>query len=145
MKEIIIISACLLGFNCKYNGGNNRLSDEKLRRLKNEYDLIPVCPECCGGLEMPRVPSERRGSIVVSKSGTDVTEQFNKGAQTALRLAQRFGVKSAILKERSPSCGSGKIYDGTFTGTVTDGDGVTAALLKAHGINITGESELPDS
>ena len=129
MREKALISACLLGAECKYSGGSNALPEDTLAALKEKYELIPVCPECCGGLTTPRAPSERRGDKVVSKTGADVTEQFQKGAQTALHLAEMFGARLAIFKENSPSCGSGTIYDGTFTGTLTQGDGVTAELL----------------
>ena len=142
MKEKAMISACLLGVNCKYDGGNNRLPDETIGKLVSQYDLIPVCPECYGGLTTPRTPSERLGDRVVSKTGVDVTAQFNKGAEAALYLARLFNVKTAILKANSPSCGSGTIYDGTFTGTLAGGDGVTAELLKAHGIKIMNENAL---
>ena len=137
-----MISACLLGVNCKYDGGNNRLPDETIGKLVSQYELIPVCPECYGGLTTPRTPSERLGDRVVSKTGVDVTAQFNKGAEAALYLARLFNVKTAILKANSPSCGIGTIYDGTFTGTLTGGDGVTAELLKAHGIKIMNENAL---
>ena len=141
MREKVLISACLLGVDCKYSGGNNSLDDEKLGRLKEKYDLIPVCPEAYGGLTTPRTPSERLGDKVVSKYGADVTEQFQKGAEAALFLAKLFDVKLAILKENSPSCGSGTIYDGTFTGTLMSGDGMTAELLKKHGIAVIGEND----
>lgn len=142
MKEKAMISACLLGVNCKYDGGNNRLPDETIGKLVSQYELIPVCPECYGGLTTPRTPSERLGDRVVSKTGVDVTAQFNKGAEAALYLARLFNVKTAILKANSPSCGSGTIYDGTFTGTLAGGDGVTAELLKEHGIKIMNENAL---
>ncbi len=142
MREKILISACLLGLDCKYDGGNNRLPKEKLRMLTEKYELIPVCPERYGGLTTPRTPSERRGAEVVSKSGADVTEQFRKGAQAALCLARLFGAKRAILKANSPSCGSGTVYDGTFTGTLVPGDGVTAELLKENGIIVINENAL---
>ena len=142
MREKALISACLLGAECKYSGGSNALPEDTLAALKEKYELIPVCPECCGGLTTPRAPSERRGDKVVSKTGADVTEQFQKGAQTALHLAEMFGARLAIFKENSPSCGSGTIYDGTFTGTLTQGDGVTAELLKKHGIKVISENAL---
>ena len=142
MKEKILISACLLGFDCKYDGGNNRMADAEIAALRERFELIPVCPECCGGLPTPRTPSERLGDKVVSKTGADVTEQFEKGALAALRLAQSFSVKKAVLKANSPSCGSGTIYDGSFTGTLVPGDGVTAELLKKHGIKVTNENAL---
>ena len=141
MKKAII-SACLLGVDCKYDGGNNRLSDEKLSKLREEYELIPVCPEAYGGLTTPRAPSERQNGKVISKSGADVTAEYERGAQAALYLARLFGAQLAILKENSPSCGSGTIYDGTFSGTLTEGDGVTSELLKKHGITVIGESEI---
>lgn len=142
MKEKAIISACLLGINCKYDGGNNALAAETLDRLKEKYELIPVCPECYGGLTTPRAPSERRDGGVFSKTGSDVTLQFEKGAAAALELARLFGAETAILKENSPSCGSGTVYDGSFSGVLTEGDGVTAELLKKHGIKIIGENAL---
>lgn len=142
MKEKLLISACLLGENCKYNGGNNFVAAVEL--LKERYELIPVCPEQDGGLPTPRESSERLGDRVVSKSGNDVTVQFRRGAQHALDTALKNGCELALLKERSPSCGCGTIYDGTFTGTVIVGDGVTAELLKQHGITIYGESRIQE-
>ncbi len=142
MREKVIISACLLGVNCKYDGGNNSLPEDTIVKLTEKYELIPVCPECYGGLTTPRTPSERLDGKVVSKTGVDVTEQFDKGADAALYLARLFDVKTAILKANSPSCGSGTIYDGTFTGTLAAGDGVTAELLKAHGIKVIDENAL---
>lgn len=142
MKEKVLISACLLGVNCKYNGGNNKLPDEMIERLAEKLELIPVCPECYGGLTTPRTPAERLGDRVVTKTGADVTEQFEKGAAAALHLARLLGAKSAILKANSPSCGSGTIYDGSFSGVLVPGDGVTAELLKKHGINVTDENAL---
>ena len=142
MKERVLISACLLGVDCKYDGGNNRLPEDTIEKLTEKYELSPVCPECYGGLTTPRTPSERLGDKVVSKTGADVTEPFRKGAAAALYLARLFGVKTAILKANSPSCGSGTIYDGTFTGTLVSGDGVTAELLKAHGIKVIDENAL---
>lgn len=138
--ERLLISSCLLGNNCKYSGGNNALPAETLEKLKARYALVPVCPETAGGLPIPREPSERSGDAVIGKSGRDVTAEYRKGADIALRLARRFGCKLALLKERSPSCGSGSIYDGTFTGTVIPGDGVTAERLRAAGVALWGES-----
>lgn len=136
----LLISACLTGVNCKYSGGNNKLDDALFRKLAEKYELIPVCPESDGGLSTPRDPSERRGDKVVSCKGRDVTEEFRRGAQIALDKALSMDCKKALMKELSPSCGSGKIYDGTFTGTVTDGYGLTAELLRANGIEVRGES-----
>ena len=139
--EYILVSACLLGLGCRYSG--ERKTDEGVRKLleRKEAVLIPVCPEQLGGLPTPREPSERRDGGVWNRKGEDVTEQFRRGAGEVLRLAGMYGCRLAILKERSPSCGSGKIYDGSFTGTVIDGDGVTAELLKENGIRVVGESQ----
>ena len=142
MKENVLISACLLGVECKYSGGSNRLPDEKLAELKEKYNLIPVCPEAFGGLTTPRLPSERLGDKVLASDGKDVTAQFNKGAEEALYLAKLFDCCLAILKENSPSCGSGMIYDGTFNGILVQGDGLAAELLKKNGISVLGESQV---
>ena len=136
----ILISACLLGLPCRYDGASKpKPWVEELARL---HELIPVCPEQMGGLPTPRNPSERRGDRVVMNDGRDVTAEYHRGAACALRLYQLLGCKAAVLKERSPSCGCGAVYDGTFTGTLTAGDGVTAALLRAHGIRVLGESQV---
>ena len=142
MKEKLLISACLLGRNCKYNGGNNYVP--RVEELKERFDLVPVCPECSGGLPIPRSPSERVGEKVLSKTGADVTAAFQRGAAEALAAAQREGVPRAVLKERSPSCGCGSIYDGTFTGAVVPGNGLAAELLLRHGVEIFGESRLEE-
>lgn len=142
MKKKALISACLIGVNCKYSGGNNLLPEEKLQKLLDEYELIPVCPEAYGGLSTPRSPAERVGDRIISKDGKDVSKEYEKGAETALLLAKTFGAEIAILKENSPSCGCGTIYDGTFSGTLTDGDGVTAGKLKQNGISVIGESKI---
>ena len=142
MKEKLLISACLLGENCKYSGGNNYCHE--VEQLRERYDLIPVCPERDGGLPTPRVPSERQGERVVNREGEDVTVQFRRGAELALRTALENNCSCALFKERSPSCGCGTIYDGTFTGTVTEGDGITAELLKQYHIAILGESRVAD-
>ncbi|MBR0199275.1 MAG: DUF523 domain-containing protein [Oscillospiraceae bacterium] len=141
MKEALLISACLLGTNCKYNGGNNALPPEKLAALEERYRLVPVCPEQAGGLPTPRLPSECRGEQVVNRAGEDVTEAFRRGAELALETALREDCRLALLKERSPSCGSGRIYDGSFTATVIPGDGVTAEMLKKSGITVYSETE----
>ena len=141
-KEPMLISACFLGVDCKYSGGNNALGDKIIAGLKEKYQLVPVCPESYGGLPSPRLPSERVGERVLAKNGADVTEQYKKGAEAALRLAQLFGCKIALMKERSPSCGHDRIYDGSFTGTVIPGDGVAAELLKQNGVTVCGESDV---
>jgi uncharacterized protein YbbK (DUF523 family) len=138
--ETILVSACLLGVNCKYSGGNNLCP--QVLKLKEKYHLIPVCPEQLGGLPTPRPASECQGEQVVSCRGQDVTAAFLSGAQEAVKLAQEFGCKKAVLKARSPSCGLGEIYDGTFTGTKVPGDGVTARMLKKAGLEVCTEAQL---
>ena len=140
--EKVLISACLLGFECKYCGGSNKLTEQQLAALGERFRLIPVCPETAGGLPTPRDPSERLWERVVSNQGRDVTEQYRKGAETALWLARRYGCKAALLKEKSPSCGSGLIYDGCFTGKLIPGDGMAAEELKKEGRIVFGESDV---
>ena len=135
----ILVSACLLGVRCRYDGKSK--PHPAVERLMEQHTLIPVCGEILGGLPTPRVSAERQGARVVTADGRDVTAAYRRGAEEVLRLAKLYGCKAAILKERSPSCGSGRIYDGTFTGTLTDGWGVTAELLRDHGICVIGESE----
>lgn len=135
----ILVSACLLGVRCRYDGKSK--PHPAVERLMERHTLIPVCGEILGGLPTPCVSAERQGARVVTADGRDVTAAYRRGAEEVLRLAKRYGCKAAILKERSPSCGSGRIYDGTFTGTLTDGWGVTAELLRDHGICVIGESE----
>ena len=135
----ILVSACLLGVRCRYDGKSK--PHPAVERLMEQHTLIPVCGEILGGLPTPRVSAERQGERVVTADGRDVTAAYRRGAEEVLRLAKLYGCKAAILKERSPSCGSGRIYDGTFTGTLTDGWGVTAELLRDHGICVIGESE----
>ncbi len=142
MKTKLIISACLLGVSCRYDGASKPIDGDKLRQLIEKFELIPVCPECMGGLETPRAPSERIGEKVMMNTGKDVTANYEKGAEETLRLAELFSCNAALLKERSPSCGSGSIYDGSFSGTLTHGDGVTAQLLKSRGITVYGESDI---
>ena len=137
--ENLLVSACLLGFECKYSGGSNKLSDEYIAQLKAKYRLIPVCPETAGGLPVPRDPSERLGDKVISSKGKDVSAQFNKGAEIALYLARRYGCKKALLKRNSPSCGGEFIYDGSFSGALVPGEGVAAELLRANGVEVFGE------
>lgn len=140
--EKLLISACLLGRNCKYNGGNNYTP--LVERLKERYELVPVCPECFGGLPIPHDPSERVGDKVLSKAGEDVTGAFILGAEKTLAVARGQGITLAVLKERSPSCGFGAVYDGTFTGTVVPGSGVAAELLAKNGVAIYGESRIEE-
>lgn len=143
MKEKLLISACLLGCASRYDGkAIMKISERELASLAERYELLPFCPEIYGGLPTPRVPSERRDGGVFMRDGTDVTENYNKGAREALRLCRLFGISRALLKEKSPSCGHGLIYDGSFSGTLTEGDGVTAALLTECGIEVLGESDI---
>lgn len=137
--ERLLISACLLGVNCKYDGGNNALPPETLAALRQRFELVPVCPEQLGGLPTPRVPSERRDGRVVSREEADVTEAFRKGAEAALRIARENGCRRALLKTNSPSCGSGTIYDGSFSGRLIPGDGVAAELLKHEKFEVFGD------
>ena len=133
-KEKILVSACLLGFNTKYNGGNNYR--ESVIKLIEDYEVIPICPESLGGLKSPRVPSEIVDNKVLSKDGEDVTKYFIDGANKVLEIAKKNNVKKAILKSKSPSCGSGLVYDGTFSDTIVSGDGITTKLLKDNNIEI---------
>lgn len=134
VKEKILVSACLLGLNCKYDGENNYSKD--IDEFLKDYEVIPICPEIMGGLPIPRIAAERVDGRVVTKDGRDVTKEYIKGAKESLFLARKYNVKKALLKLRSPSCGYGKIYDGTFSHTIIDGNGVTAELLKQNGIEI---------
>ena len=138
----LLISACLLGAACRYDGKSVPLPAETLAALSERFELVPVCPEQLGGLPTPRESAEISGGTVVTGSGRDVTAQYARGAAQALYLAQTLGCRAALLKQRSPSCGSGEIYDGTFSRTLTPGDGVTAALLRSHGLAVFGESEI---
>lgn len=140
MKKLII-SACLLGESCRYDGKSKPC--EGIEDLKTRFELIPVCPECMGGLPTPRPPAELQGDgRVVNREGGDVTECYRKGARMVLEIARRESCDVALLKEKSPSCGKGRIYDGSFTGTLTNGNGICASLLLQNGIRVFGESEL---
>ena len=140
--ERILVSACLLGIGCRYDGKEK--GNAKVIRLAQQegIQLVPVCPEQFGGLPIPRVPSERCGDLVKNRDGIDVTAQYEKGAREAWKMAQIFDCKYAILKEKSPSCGSGEVYDGTFSKNLIPGDGVTTEYLKARGVKVYGESQL---
>lgn len=135
----ILVSACLLGVCCRYDG--QAKPHEGALSLLGRHTLIPVCPEIYGGLATPRPAAERVGERVLTAQGGDVTAQYRRGAEETLRLGQLYGCEAALLKERSPSCGSGVIHNGRFDGGLTPGDGVTAALLRANGIAVYGESE----
>ena len=144
MPEKILVSACLLGIGCRYDGKEK--ANDRVLKLLNDPDvvLIPVCPEQLGGLPTPRIASERSGDRVVNQAGEDVTAQYWKGAEAALKMAELYGCKKAILKERCPSCGCGAIYDGSFSRQTIPGNGVTAELLLNHGIVVLGESKLEE-
>jgi len=135
-----LCSACLLGVRCRYDGKSKPC--EKVIELAKKEILIPICPEQLGGLPTPREPSEQQNKRVMMKSGKDVTRNFGLGAEEALRISRMFNINEAILKQRSPSCGSGQIYDGSFSGTLIKGDGVTTELLRRNGIKVISEEEL---
>jgi uncharacterized protein YbbK (DUF523 family) len=137
---MIIVSSCLAGVACRYNGAAKPCA--AVVRLVAEGKAIPVCPEQLGGLPTPRLPAEQIGNKVVRNDGVDVTAEFNRGAQEASKIAQMVGAKTAILKARSPSCGSGKIYDGSFSGRLVDGNGVFAELCKKDEIEVKTEEEI---
>lgn len=139
-KEKILVSACFLREGYKYNGGAN--INQKVIGLAEKYEFVLICPEVFGGLSTPRIPSEIVNDKVLNSIGEDVTEAFIKGAQDALELALKHGCKKAILKAKSPSCGKGFIYDGSFSHTITKGDGVAAKLLMENGITVYTEEEL---
>ena len=137
---IIMVSACLAGENCKYNGGNNR--NKKVDALFNGNRIIPICPEVMGGLSTPRVPSEIVHGIVMNKDGVNVDREYRCGAEMALKIAEREQPDLVILQSRSPSCGVKQRYDGTFTGTLIDGPGLTAELLMRHGFRVVDVEDL---
>lgn len=138
----LIVSACLLGCQCRYKGDGCKC--DALVELAKTHTLIPVCPEQLGGLATPRDPAEIVGERVISNHGRDVTEQYQRGAETALYLARLNHADAAVLKANSPSCGKDQIYDGTFTGRKIPGSGVTAALLKNAGFAVFTENELEE-
>ena len=139
-KERILISACLVGDNCRYDGKNNL--SPKIAALLEKYELVPFCPECEGGLKTPRTPSERQGEKVVTKDGRNVTKQYERGAELVWNICFYLKIKVAILKENSPSCGVHKIHDGSFSGKLIEGVGTTTELLKEKGINVISEDEI---
>lgn len=148
-----IVSACLLGISTRYDGGC--FCDQKLMKLAEEGKAVPVCPEQLGGCQTPRDPCEISGGdgggvldgrcAVISRNGTDMTEKFIKGAYETLKIAKTCGAKKAILKARSPSCGTGRIYDGTFSGKTVQGNGVAAELLIRNGIEVYSEETAEDA
>ncbi len=151
--EKVLISACLLGQRVRFDGKDARADDELLVRWSEEGRLVPVCPEVAGGLPVPRPPAELKGgdgsdaldgrAAVIDEGGADVTPCFEGGAWAAVDLARRHSIRIAILKESSPSCGSRFVYDGSFSRARIPGQGVTAALLRRHGLRVFSEEELP--
>ncbi len=137
-----IVSACLCGINCKYNGRNN-LNPAVLKLVK-EGKAIPVCPEQLGGLPTPRIPSERKNGKVINKEGIDVTKNFQDGSNEVLKLCKELNIKTCILKSKSPSCGYGEIYDGNFNGTLTEGNGVLTDMLIDNGIEVISSDKIDD-
>tara|TARA_Y100000310_G_scaffold316091_1_gene367432 strand:- start:1020 stop:1433 length:414 start_codon:yes stop_codon:yes gene_type:complete len=135
-----IVSACLAGIDCAYDCKLNTC--EKVVELVKKGEALPLCPEQLGGLSTPRPPSEQKGNKVFSIEGKEVTKEFEKGANEILKIAKLVGCKEAILKAKSPSCGSGKVYDGSFSGTLIEGDGILAALLKKNGIKVLTDEEI---
>lgn len=141
-----LVSGCLLGHNCKYNGGNNY--HEEVAAFCEKHSICIVCPEGAGGLPVPRPPAEYRDGKIIDREGKDVTEAFEAGAMVslskAIKKAEALGeeIEGAVLKANSPSCGSGQIYDGTFSGTLTKGDGCFTKKLKSIGIKVISEKEI---
>lgn len=135
----VLVSACLLGNNCKYNGKNNR--HEKVLEFLREHEIIPICPETLAGLPIPRPPAEIVNGIVTNKEGQNIDKEFRLGSEKALKIAMEHNPDLAILKANSPSCGSNLIYDGSFTGNLIPGDGTFAKLLKEKGIKVLTEKD----
>ena len=140
--EKILISACLVGDKVKYDGHSNY--NDKVKLLLEKYELVPFCPEVEGGLSIPRKPSERVKDSVKMENGKDVTKSFEKGAELALNICLYLGIKIAVLKENSPSCGSKQIYDGSFSKKLVNGQGVTTELLRKKGIKVISEEEIDE-
>lgn len=136
----ILVSNCLLGIPCRYKGDG--VESQKVKEFIKGHTVIGVCPEVVGGLPIPRDPAEIINGKLISNKGKDVTEEYMRGANFALKMAKENNVDLCILKAKSPSCGTGKIYDGTFKGVLIDGDGVTAKLLKENGFKVISENDL---
>ena len=143
--ERVLVSACLLGAEVRHHGGAATIEHPILLRWREEGRIVGVCPEVAGGWSTPRPPAEIRGRRVVTSAGRDVTAEFQTGAATAVRIARELGIRVAVLKSRSPSCGTGRIYDGTFSGRLADGDGLTAAALRAEGVRVFDETQLEEA
>jgi len=135
-----IVSACLAGVKCRWNGEARPC--QKVIELVEQNEAVPVCPELLGGLTIPRIPAEQKNDKVFTKDGKDVTDQFEKGAEEGLKIAKLINCNEAIVKSKSPSCGSGQIYDGTFSGKLVYGDWVFTKLLKKNNIKVFTEDEI---
>lgn len=142
MKKKLLISSCLLGLPCRYDGKSKPLL--KIRELEQKFTLCPVCPEVLGGLETPRIPCEIQEGKVIRKDGADCTISYINGAKMVLKKTKDEAIYIALLKEKSPSCGKNMIYDGTFSGTLISGKGVCAKMLEENGITVFSENELDD-
>lgn len=138
--EKILVSACLLGINCKYNGKNNYI--EEIEEIKNKYQVFSFCPEESSGLPTPRTPSEIKDGKVFSKDGRDLSSYFIKGAEKALEICKKENIKLALLKEKSPSCGSSYVYDGSFSNKLIKSPGITSKLLMENSIKVYSENEI---
>lgn len=143
MKQNLLISACLLSVSCRYDGKDNALSKEDLRTLKEHFILIPACPEQLGGLSTPRLPAEiQADGKILRQDGVDVSMEFQRGADEALKISKIFECEQALLKANSPSCGNYEIYDGSFTGGLIPGKGQTVKLFEKHGVKVYNENEI---
>ena len=140
----VLVSACLLGQPVRYDGQSKGVLSDWLSALGAEGRTLAFCPEVAGGLPTPRPPAERQGELVMTASGLDVTAEFDRGAELALEICLAQGIRFALLKEGSPSCGSGRIYNGRFEGVSMAGEGKTTALLRRHGIAVFSEDQLPE-
>ena len=140
--EKIIVSACLLGDKCRYDGHSNYVP--LIKELKEKYEIIVICPEVNGGLSIPRTPSEIKGDRVINQKGKDVTKYFNKGVDYVLQVVKYFNIKKAVLKEKSPSCGVHNIYDGNFNNKIIEGQGWLTRKLKTLGVEVYNENEIED-
>jgi uncharacterized protein YbbK (DUF523 family) len=136
----LLVSACLLGTCCNHEGRHSRRAN--VEALGSSYRLVPICPEVVGGLPTPRPAAEIVGDRVVNHMGDDVTAEYERGARSAVELATALGASRAVLKARSPSCGAHAVYDGTFTRTLRDGEGITAAALRAAGVEVVSEEDI---
>ncbi len=138
----IAVSSCLLGIPCKYNGQSNK--NEEILKLQEKHELVPICPEVLGGLPIPRIPAEIINDKVINQNGEDVTYNYNLGSSKALQIIQENNISIAILKSKSPSCGLGTIYDGTFTHTLINGNGIATELFIKNNIRVYDEHNFLD-